>query len=380
MKELLSVQFTLTGWSAEKLLNEAGKLGIKLKRVRREKNRSITVRTSAHDYEAFCRLAAEKGFQVGKMKPVGLLRLLRMLKGRIGLWVGAAAGIGMLMFSFCFVWQVNIENAGPYEGEVRSYLEALDIRPGILRSKISLGDLRDQLEWRFPQVKWIRTAWTGTALSITLEQGTPPPETEDAGKAGNVVAAEDGLISRISTFAGTPLVKAGDFVRAGQILIVGEERGRNGENVPVKARGEAVARVWVSSQVRMPITEEASYPTGREFERRIIWTPFFSWSKEETPGYLTSDKEINILSLGGVWVPIQVIRETYKEVTLQKEARNLAEVKKEGKKAAILALNRALISEETVDKWINFGMIEGDNMMVTATAEVLRSIGRFQPY
>ena len=84
--------------------------------------------------------------------------------------------------------------------------------------------------------------------------------------------------------------------------------------------------------------------------------------------------------MGGVWVPIQAIRETYKEVTLQKEERNLAEVKKEGKKAAILALNRALISEETVDKWINFGMIEGDNMMVTATAEVLRSIGRFQPY
>lgn len=380
MKEALSVQFTVSGLSAEKLLNEADKLGIRLKKVKREKNRSITVCAAARDYQAFCCLAEEKGFRVDPPKPVGMLRILRALKGRIGLWIGAAIALGLLLLSFRFVWQVSVENAGPYEGEVRAYLEELEIKPGKLRSEINLGALRDQLEWRFPQVKWIRTAWAGTALKISLEQGTPPPEIENAGKAGNVVAAEDGLISRISTYAGTPLVKAGDFVKAGQILISGEEKGKNGESVPVKARGEAVARVWFSCRVRMPITEETSVPTGREFERRVIWTPFFSWRKEETPNYLISDQEITLIPLGGAWVPFRVIREKFLEVTLQKEARNLEEVKEEGKKAAILALNRALISEETVDKWLDFSMIEGEKITVTATAEVLRGIGRFQPY
>ena len=31
---------------------------------------------------------------------------------------------------------------------------------------------------------------------------------------------------------------------------------------------------------------------------------------------------------------------------------------------------------EMVDKWLNCGMIEGDNMIVAATAEIEREIGR----
>ena len=58
----------------------------------------------------------------------------------------------------------------------------------------------------------------------------------------------------------------------------------------------------------------------------------------------------------------------------------MEEVKEEGKKAAVFALNQALFSEKTVDKWLDFDMIEEGKITVTATAEVLRSIGRYQPY
>ena len=33
---------------------------------------------------------------------------------------------------------------------------------------------------------------------------------------------------------------------------------------------------------------------------------------------------------------------------------------------------------EIVDKWIDFSMIEGDTIVVTATAEISRDIGRYQ--
>jgi hypothetical protein len=51
-------------------------------------------------------------------------------------------------------------------------------------------------------------------------------------------------------------------------------------------------------------------------------------------------------------------------------------LRREGAQAAFLALKQALITDEIVDKWINFSMIEGDNILVTATAEVHRDIGR----
>ena len=73
---------------------------------------------------------------------------------------------------------------------------------------------------------------------MRLEQGVPPPETAVLTGHADVVAAEDGVIKRLTAFAGTPAVKEGDFVRAGQVLIEGQEMGK-----AVKARGEAAARV-----------------------------------------------------------------------------------------------------------------------------------------
>ena len=380
MKEGLKVRFRVSGLSVEKLLNEAQKQGIRFLGIQRESNRDITVHAFARDYDSLRQLAQEKGYQVGEAAPEGLLQGLTRLKRRMGLLVGAAIGIGLVIFALSFVWNIRIINAGPYEGEARAYLNELGVKPGTKRSQIDLGRLRDQLEWRLPQVKWIRTEWAGVSLRFVFEQGTPPPEIESEGKPGDVVASEDGVINRINTFAGTPMVKAGDFVRAGQILIQGAEKGANDEKVPVKARGEITARVWVSAKVRMPLTEDTSVLTGKEEERRALRAPFFAWYSGDAPDYLTCDKSISIVPLGGAWIPIRLIREKYQEVMLQKEGRSLEEVKEEGKKAAVFALNQALFSEKTVDKWLDFDMIEEGKITVTATAEVLRSIGRYQPY
>ena len=273
MKEGLKVRFRVSGLSVEKLLNEAQKQGIRFLGIQRESNRDITVHAFARDYDSLRQLAQEKGYQVGEAAPEGLLQGLTRLKRRMGLLVGAAIGIGLVIFALSFVWNIRIINAGPYEGEARAYLNELGVKPGTKRSQIDLGRLRDQLEWRLPQVKWIRTEWAGVSLRVVFEQGTPPPEIESEGKPGDVVASEDGVINRINTFAGTPMVKAGDFVRAGQILIQGAEKGANDEKVPVKARGEITARVWVSAKVRMPLTEDTSVLTGKEEERRALRAP-----------------------------------------------------------------------------------------------------------
>ncbi|MBR5109592.1 MAG: sporulation protein YqfD [Clostridia bacterium] len=370
------VEFRITGLSVEKLLNEARKQGIAFSRVKREKSRSVLLRCSPKDCQAFSALAEEKGFRVSAAQPVGFLRIENNMANRAGLWIGALIAVGLLVFSLGYVWEVRVENAGAYLGEVRLFLEEQGIRPGIRRSEVSLSALRDKLEWRLPKVKWVRVEWAGVSLVVRLEEGVPPPETVSSAGSGDVVAAEDGLIQRMVTYAGTPLVKAGDFVKAGQILIRGEERGKDESVHAVKARGEVIARQWLSVQTRVSTTEYISDPTGREACRRMLKTPWFSWTMQDKPDYLTSDFSRETVSLGGAWLPVWLERETYAEVSLRKESRDLEEVKREGAEMAIFVLNQATIHDETVDKWINFSMIEGDTITVTATAEILRDIGR----
>ena len=370
------VQFRIKGLSAEKLLNAARQQGISFSQVKREKSRSLLLRCSQKDYEAFRIMAQEKGFEISQAQPVGFLRLEKRLAKRIGLWGGALIVLVLLIWALGYVWEVRVENAGAYLGEVKAFLDEQGIHPGIRRSGVHLSDLRDRLEWRLPKVKWVRVEWQGVSLVVRLEEGVPPPEVASNEGAGDVVAASDGLIQRVTAYAGTPTVKAGDFVKAGQTLIRGEERGKDGTAHPVQARGEVIARQWVSAVARVRMTETVSEPTGRRTVLRVVETPAFSCRQEEEPNYLTCDRDREIVPLGGAWLPVWLVRETFAEVSLRPQSRDVEEAKREGAQAAIFALNQALINEETVDKWMKFDMIEGDTITVTATAEILRDIGR----
>lgn len=371
------VEFTLKGLSVERLLNEAGRRGVTLRAVRR-RGRSLFARCGRKEFETLRALAEEKGFELRALGPVGALRWARWAKGRPGLLIGAALCFALAVYASGFLWRIEVVNAGPYEGEIRSFLREKGAAPLARRSAVSPGELQEGLTWYLPQVKWVRVQWRGMALRVSVDEGVPPPEAEAAGAPGDVVAFRDGIVSRIVTYAGTPLVKPGDFVRTGQTLIVGKEKSGNGEETPVKARGSVTARAWETALARIPTTEEGSIPTGRRAERRVIATPFFAWSAREAPLFLTADRERTETPLGGAWVPAALIRETYGEVALETRKRSEAEAAAEAEALALRRLNERLKNAETVDKWINFRMIEGDTIVVEAAGEMLLEIGRYR--
>ena len=375
MKGLFSLRVRITGLNVEKLINEARKRGLTLQRAKREQNRALTVDVSPRDCRKLKALAQEMGYETGPAEPLGLLRLWKCLRRRPGLWTGVFIGAALLIWSMGYVWLIRVENAGPYAGEIRLFLEENGIQPGVRRSAVDLSALREGLEWRLPKVKWVRAEWAGVTLRLRVEEGTPPPETDGA-VTGDVVAAEDGLLKRLTVYAGTPEAKPGDIVKKGQVLIRGEERGKNGETVPVRARGEAVARSWITVRLRVPAVEYSSMPAGRSQERRVLQTPVGSFCAETEEDYLICETDRVLAPLGGAWLPVQLIREERTEIWLEKREREMEAAWAEGEAAALAALEKAAYPHEMVDKWIYFSMIEGDYMIVTATAEIEKDIGR----
>ncbi len=375
MKGLFSVRCRVTGLNVEKLVNEARKRGLIFRKARREQNRALTVDLSPRDYGALQALAGEMGYEIGPAEPLGLLKLFKRFSRRAGLWTGIFFASALLVWSLGYIWQIRVENAGPYAGEIRLFLEENGIRPGVRRSAVDLEALREGLEWRLPKVKWVRAEWTGVALRLRVEEGTPPPELTDAGP-GDVVAAEDGLLKRLIVYAGTPAAKPGDIVKKGQVLIRGEERSANGETVPVRARGEAVARAWITVRLRVPAVEYVSHPAGGSQERRVLQTPAGSFCADKEEDFLTCETEKTTLPLGGAWLPVTLTRERRTEVWLEKRQRDANAIYAEGEAAALNILEKTAYPHEMVDKWLNCGMIEGDNMIVTATAEIEKEIGQ----
>lgn len=372
----MQVEGVLSGLYAEKLLNAAGKQGITLDRAVRNADRTIGVRCSPKAYAALSRLAEEKGYVLSPERPVGLLRWIRAFWHRKGLLIGAGLCAGLMIWAMGFLWHINIENAGAYGGEVRLFLEEKGIQPGLRRREVDLSALREQLEWRLPEVKWVRAEFSGVSLCIRLEEGTPPPEIEGLEGSGNLIASEDGLLMELITYAGTPVAKAGDFVHKGDLLIKGEERGKEGKIIPVQARGKAVARLWITARAEASLLQYESVPTGRSAVQRVIQLPFLSIALDDQPNFLTWDLQRYDQKICGAWFPITVRREHYLEIALERTQRNIEETRQEAGKAALRLLNQGLIHENIIDKWIEFRMIEGDTIAAEATAEIYRDIGR----
>lgn len=368
------VRLRLEGLGAEKLVNTLWEKGIFVQGLGRSKKRGIELEAAEKDRQIIVKTAEEKGFQVTVLKAGWKQKLWETLQKRWGLAVGLMLGAALCIAAMQFVWQVEILQAGKYEGEVRLFLAEKGIHPGMLQKDVDAVQLQEELLWRLPRVKWVWVKKEGMVLSIRLEEGVAAEGADNT--PGPVVAGQDGILERLTVFSGTPVVKAGDSVKKGQVLILGESEGPDGEKVPVPARGEAVALVQVQSSVRMSTRELITEPTGRQAERWLFQTPLGVYTFTEEPDFLLSDRLYERYPLPGVWLPVTVIRETFVECSGEWTERNTEEVWREGQRAAEDALIRAWPAAQNVDKSVKFSMIERGTVEVTAFAVLSMDIAQ----
>lgn len=360
------VRLRLEGLGAEKLVNALWAKGMYIRQLRRSKKRGVELETDEKNQRNVEQLAQEKGFQVTVLKDGWQGKLKKALRRRWGLAVGMIVGAALCICSLQYVWNVDVQQAGKYAGEVRLFLAENGIRPGILQSRVDTARLQEALLWRLPKVKWAWVKKEGVTLVVRLEEGVAAEEETTA--PGPVVAGEDGVLQRVTVFAGTPVCKAGDSVKQGQVIILGEETGPDGEKIPVRAKGEAVALVQVQKTVRLPAREMITTPTGRTESRWIFATPFGSYTFETEPDYLLADRVYESCPLPGVWLPVTLKKETFLEVSGEWAERDAQELMQEGQKAAEEALIRTWPAAQNIDKSVKFSMIERGTIEVTAFA------------
>lgn len=164
------------------------------------------------------------------------------------------------------------------------------------------------------------------------------------------------------------------------MLIYGRERGKDESFTPVRASGRVTARVWKSASAVLSGTQTQSIRTGRSMQRTVIACPFYRYALQAEPEYLTAETEAERLYPIAAWLPIWVERQTIYEVALEENPRDEQALQHESGR---LAMQKLLTfcggSDEIIDKWLDYSMIEGGNIMAVATAEMQMEIGRFLP-
>lgn len=372
-------RFTAEGLNLERLIRQAGEKGIALSGIRRLGSRKLRGQVDEADAAALQMLAEKGGWGFTLGMRLGLGRLADGLRRRIPLAVMCVLVLAAVICASRMMWQVSIQGAGVYEADLRAYLDEVGIRPVRWKSGVDPAALRDALEWRYPDVAWVEVGWRGMTLQVNVITGTAVGDTIDLSGQGDVVAARDGVISSVVTVAGTPMVKRGDVVRRGQVLISGEERTLGEAVRPVSARGVVMARVWDGASVRMSVSEQATVYTGRTQQAQTVRLPWFNLSPMEDSGFEQQDVSVREMPLGGLFWPTVIRTETRMEAAIRRQGRDLEAVKAEAGVAAMRLLRQKIgLDDDLVDKWVDYSMIDDEELVAVAIGERVIDIAQTQ--
>lgn len=382
LPDFLHHQFTVTGLNLERFLNTMQKEQIALVSARRLDHRTLHCVCLSSDLEGISVIAAEKGWRMEHAAPVGIGARIRRCLSRPGLVIGLLLAIILLAVAMRFVWVIRIVDAGAYQADISAYLSEEGFRPGMAKTDVDAKMLTLLLQRRYPGVAWFRVYVNNVTLVVECTQGVPPPALTPSDPS-HLVAARDGVVQSVQVFAGTAMVRPGELVRKGQVLICGEERGADGEMLPVAARGQVVARCWHTESVRFSLQETLSEETGRSSRAQQLCTPWLCWPEIlERPDYLTYQICLTDTPLGGCFFPIWWRQAEFREVALHYGQRSTAEVEGEAKAAALEKLRQSLRGYAIAEHWTETRVGEDGYVYATASGEYLSDLlldGEGQP-
>lgn len=250
------------------------------------------------DLPAGEKIAASCGCEWQVISRHGAPKLWRRLRRR---WFFAATGILLsagLAVSSLFVWDVRVtENDSPIpDGVILRTLEEEGVKRGAFYPGFRADLIRSRALSALPELSWLAVNVRGGRAGVEVRAAVAPPEIWDPRQAADVTAARGGVVMDLTVLEGTPLVKRGDAVEPGQVLISADRPGRS---IPVHARGEVTARTRYELTARAPLATGQITPNGEEkrqfaliLGRRRI--NFYGDSGILPPGYVKITK---------IWAP-----------------------------------------------------------------------------
>ena len=266
-----TVRVRVTGGSLARFLNLCAFAGIGIERVVwREEACFFTV--GVRDFFR-CRPYAKKaGVRLKIVKKSGLSFFLYRNRRR-KLWAaGLVSFLFLLWFFTLFLWDISFEGNRRYtDDELAHFLQSRGIVCGIRKSRVSCSGLEEEIREAFDGITWVSARLSGTRLTVSVRENEAPPfvpDTEGDEAPGDLVAEADAVITSVVVRRGLALVKAGDAVTAGQLLVTGtvpirDDAGQTAGERYVRADADVIGIRTRVEKKEFSLWHRVGTPTGR---------------------------------------------------------------------------------------------------------------------
>lgn len=259
----------------------------------------------------------------------GLPFFMHRNRKRKGFFIGVLICMILIYIMSLYIWNIEVLGGYKYTPEaIIKFLWENDIKAGIKKKIIDGNKIEEEIRLVYEDIGWVSAEVRGTRLIIKITETNMPAPIKDATAPSHIVASKDSVVKEIVTRTGTPLVKAGDVVRKGDILVSGvvdiiDDFGGVLDKKPVVASADIVCGSYYDYSDTFSLTYTYKVFTNRQKKglyisplgRKIfLYKPSISYDMYDI---IVNDNTLHITN--SFYLPFQYGTVTIREYVEQKD-------------------------------------------------------------
>lgn len=349
------VSLIVEGKSLEKLINMAVSRGLYIWDVKWLDSGKACIKVRLNGIKALRHIARRTSTRFRIMGRAGLpFSIARAKKGKM-LLAGAVLCVSLIYVMSSFIWFVEVKGNKKLPAEkIMASAERAGLAMGTLKIGFNKDGIEKYIRNEIPEVAWVGIRITGTKAVIEIAEKVIIPPVDNS--PANLVAGKAGLIQEILVLNGKPVVKEGDMVKQGDLLITGvimpeqkpdtqdlEQQDTQEPPQPlqlVRARGIVRAKTWYEGYGEARLIDVGTKRTGREEQVLSIKI----WGKElvlkgpQAPPFKDHVTIVDVKKLPAwrnIRLPVEIVTTNYYEVIKYRDIIGVSEAKSAAVRAAM---------------------------------------------
>ena len=374
------VNIKVEGFFIERFINICISKKILLWNIKRKKSTIMYANIGINDYKKLKPIAKKTKSKISIQNKKGLPFVVHKYRKR-KIFVGLLAVIFIALFVMSkFIWNIEvIGNEKINADEIIQIANENNLKIGKFKNKVDTKKIINKLRLERDDIAWIGIEIKGTNAIIKIVESIPKPNIIDDEEFCNIVATKDAIIKKISAQNGTPVVKEGEIVKKGTVLIAGWLEGKYTGTRYVHATGSVQGKVWYTQKERIYFKQQKKEQTGNVENKYSLNINNFKInfnkgvSKFKNYDTIETNKKVKLFS--NFYLPIELIKITNTEVNITDITYTLEEAKNIGIEKAKQELNNKI---ENLNNILSIQINDSQTseyIEVEVTYEMLENIG-----
>ena len=374
------LEIKVEGYFIEKFINNCLKSNIFLWNIKRKRTTIMTCNIGGKDLKNIRKIVKKTKCRIKIEKKKGLPFTFNKYRKRKIFALLIFIILIIIAILSNFVWNIQIEGTEKIsKDELIQTLKEEGLSIGKFKPGIETREIINKVRLDRDDIAWIGIEITGTNAIVKVVEAEEKPEIVDEDEYCNIVATKDGVVTKIMAQNGTPLVKNGDLIKKGTVLIGGWLEGKYTGTRYVHSNGQVEAKVWYTQKERVYLKETKKEDTGEAQNKYSVninnFIINFNKRVSKFENYDTIEEAKKIKLFSNFYLPIELVKTTYKEYKVVEIAHTLEEAKTIGIERAKDKLNAQIENTNNIsDEQVNIKE-ETNFVDVEVVYEVKENIG-----